>query len=102
MEEESTEESNCCDSSLSEVETIGNYTRDEDMFDPDFRETGHVHDGDEGEELELSFTEQVILFIILIIQTGTIFISETYRCFIYARIQLTFIFAILTPAGHLS
>ena len=70
IEAESTDESTgSCDTSVSEAETSGNYTGEEDMFAPDFGERGDVQDNEgEGEELELSFTEQVIVFCCIVIK----------------------------------
>ena len=73
IEAESTDESSC-DTSVSEAETSGNYTGEEDMFAPDFGERGDVQDNEgEGEELELSFTEQVIVCFIVLFTIRQIF-----------------------------
>ena len=64
IEAESTDDTSSCDTSVSEAETSGNYTGEEDILAPDFGEIGDDQDKSrgEGEELELSFTEQVIFY----------------------------------------
>ena len=73
------------------------------MFDPDFRKRGDLHDGDvgesrdEGEELELSFTKQVIFCFIVYysnnsnnIYFGNLQALHLYSCnlFIYSFIPV--------------